>query len=62
MATELRELGFDTRTIADLLGQKTAAMAEHYSRDADLGMKLKTVIQKLEVAHKKRTKLSRNAG
>jgi len=30
VATELRELGFDTRTIADMLGQKTESMAVHY--------------------------------
>ena len=59
VATDLRELGFDTRTIADLLGQKTLAMAEHYSRDADLDKKLQSVIRELESAHARGTKLSR---
>ncbi len=50
---ELRELGYDKRTIADMLGQKTEAMAEHYSKDADLSRKMKGVIHKLETEHKK---------
>ncbi len=53
VATELRELGFDNRTIADMLGQKTEAMAAHYSKEADLSNKMKGVIQKLEIEHKK---------
>lgn len=53
VGTELRELGFDKRTIADMLGQKSESMAELYSEDADLSMKMKGVIQKLEIEHKK---------
>jgi integrase len=34
--TLLRELGFDKDTIADMLGQEDAGMAEWYARDADL--------------------------
>lgn len=60
VATELRELGFDPRTIADMLGQKSTSMAEHYSRSADLQEKLKPVIKKLENSEKKRTRVSRN--
>jgi integrase len=62
VATELRELGLDHRTIADMLGQKTEAMAAHYSREADLGRKLKGVVQRLERANAWRTKVSTNAG
>lgn len=35
VATTLREMGKDYATIADILGQKTEAMAKHYSRRAD---------------------------
>lgn len=62
VATELRELGFDPRTIADMLGQKSTAMAEHYSRSADLQEKLKPVVKKLENAEKRRVQLSRKSG
>lgn len=40
VATVLAELGFDERTIADMLQQETTAMARHYSRDADKSRKL----------------------
>ena len=59
VATELRELGYDTRTIADMLGQKSESMAAHYSRDADLHEKLKPAVEKMEIAEETRTKLSR---
>jgi integrase len=39
-ATRLREYGYDLRTIADFLGQKTEGMAGHYARRADLTKKL----------------------
>jgi integrase len=42
-ATRLRELGFDLRTIADFLGQKTEGMAGHYAKRADLTKKLASV-------------------
>lgn len=61
VATELRELGFDPRTIADMLGQKSTSMAEHYSRSADLEEKLKPVVKKMENSDKKRTRVSRNS-
>lgn len=35
VATILAELGYDNRSIADVLGQRTEAMAAHYSRRAD---------------------------
>lgn len=59
VATELRELGYDSRTIADMLGQKTQAQADHYSAEADLEMKMRGVVQKMERANSKRTKVSR---
>ena len=59
VATELRELGFDTRTIADMLGQKSETMAAHYSRDADLQEKLRPAIEKMEQAEETRTEVSR---
>ncbi|MCB1433545.1 MAG: tyrosine-type recombinase/integrase [Alphaproteobacteria bacterium] len=62
VATELRELGFDTRTIADMLGQRSESMAMHYSQGADLQEKLKPAIEKMEIAEKTRTQLSRKAG
>lgn len=62
VATELRELGFDTRTIADMLGQKSESMAMHYSQGADLQEKLKPAIEKMEIAEKTRTELSRKSG
>lgn len=43
VATILREAGQDERTIADALGQKTEAMARHYSKTADLSRKMKGV-------------------
>jgi integrase len=57
VATMLREEGFDTRTIADALGQKTTAMAEHYSKGANLTKKMVAVGEAVErVANEKSTK------
>lgn len=49
-ATILREEGFDDRTIADALGQKTDSMARHCSRDADLAQKMAGVVERLDQA------------
>ena len=38
-AVILREMGYDERTIADALGQKTIEMARHYAKGADLKAK-----------------------
>jgi integrase len=43
VAVILREAGFDERTIADALGQKTIEMARHYARGADLRPKMRGV-------------------
>lgn len=57
-ATILREEGFDNRTIADYLGQSTESMARHYSRGADLEIKMKQVGKQMDEAIIRRGKLS----
>jgi integrase len=44
VATILKEMGCDDCTIADYLGQKTIAMAQHYSRRADTFRKMTPVV------------------
>jgi integrase len=46
--TLMRELGFDKDTIADMLGQETAGMAEWYARDAQLEKKLAGVVEAID--------------
>lgn len=46
--TLMRELGFDKDTIADMLGQEDAGMAEWYARDADLERKLVQVVKRID--------------
>ena len=58
MATQVSELGFDNKTIADMLGQKSEVMAAHYSRSANLLNKLKPVIDLMSEADHARTKVS----
>lgn len=48
VATILAEMGYDDRTIADMLGQKTLAMAQHYSRRANRSKKLTDVVKNFE--------------
>jgi len=48
VATVLAEMGYDDRTIADVLGQRTLAMAQHYSKRADRSRKLTDVVAKLD--------------
>src|SRR3954471_1182407 len=48
IAVILRELGYDERTIADALGQKTIEMARHYAKGADLRPKMRGVVKNLE--------------
>jgi integrase len=48
MATQAREMGFDDRTIADMLGQNEAGMAEWYAREAELEGKLEHVVREME--------------
>jgi integrase len=57
VAVILRESGFDERTIADALGQKTIEMARHYSQGADLKPKMRGVVARFDVElNKRRTK------
>jgi len=48
VAVILREIGYDERTIADALGQKTTAMARHYADGADLTRKMRGVVKKFD--------------
>ena len=57
MATTLREAVLDERTIPDLLGQKTPAMARHDSRDTNLAAKTKKTVLAPARANKSRTKV-----
>ena len=54
VATTLREAGVDERSIADILGQRTQAMALHYSRSADLAEKNRRTMVVLQNALVKR--------
>lgn len=45
----LAELGYDERTIADMLGQKTVEMARHYARRADRSRKMTAVVENFDV-------------
>jgi hypothetical protein len=59
VAVILRELGYDERTIADALGQKTIEMARLYARGADLTKKMTGVAKKFgREVNRRRTKLS----
>jgi hypothetical protein len=54
-----RECGFDERTIADALGQRTIEMARHYAKGADLTSKMRDVAKTFErEVNKLRTKVS----
>lgn len=52
LATSLREEGKDERAIADVLGQKTPAMARHYSRNAALAKKNKKTLKSIRKREK----------
>jgi integrase len=57
VAVILREIGYDERTIADALGQKTPEMARHYAKGADLKPKMRGVVRSFEEElHKRKTK------
>jgi hypothetical protein len=47
-------MGYDERTIADALGQKTLEMARHYAKGADLKPKMRGVITNLDAELDKR--------
>jgi integrase len=56
VATVLREAGVHPREIADLLGQKTESMAQHYSRNARLTQGNRATMKTLEEETERRTK------
>lgn len=59
VAVILRECGYDERTIADALGQRTIEMARHYAKGADLTEKMCAVSETFErELNKRRTKVS----
>lgn len=58
VATILSEMGYDDRTVADMLGQKTTEMAQYYSRRADTARKLDAVVKSFDVeVNIRRTKI-----
>ena len=50
LGTRLKEAGADDRAIADLLGQSSLAMANHYSRDADTSPRDARLIELTDLA------------
>jgi len=62
VATILAEMGYDERTIADMLGQKTIEMARHYSRRADKSKKMTAVVTNFDAeVNRRRTKIVKPA-
>ena len=60
VATILREMGKDPATIANMLGQKTEAMAKHYSRRADMSKNMTETVDAFSAeVNRRRTKTSR---
>ncbi|WP_414899053.1 hypothetical protein [Rhodovulum sp. YEN HP10] len=55
VATTLRKAGMEERQIADLLGQKTPAMARHYSRSANLAERNRLTLEVLEKENERRS-------
>lgn len=62
VAVILREIGFDERTIADALGQRTIEMARHYAEGADLRMKMAPVVAAFDSELNKRSTRSVKPG
>jgi hypothetical protein len=56
----MRQAGFDRDTIADMLGQESAGMAEWYARDAQLDRKLTKVVAAID-EHLAEAKVSNSA-
>lgn len=54
VAVILREIGYDERTIADALGQRTIEMARHYAKGANLKPKMAGVVASFEAELNKR--------
>jgi integrase len=53
LATRLREAGADNRTIADILGQKSTSMAQHYSEGASLPEHAQRLMAEIDPATKR---------
>ena len=63
VAVILRELGYDERTIADALGQKTIEMARLYAEGADLKPKMRGVVASFDAElNRRRTKTVKPPG
>jgi hypothetical protein len=58
LAVILREIGHDERAIADALGQRTIEMARHYAKGADLGPKMRKVVNTLDEEFERRVRPS----
>jgi len=57
-AVILRELGYDDRSIADALGQKTIEMARRYAKGADLKPTMRGVVASFDAElNRRRTKV-----
>ena len=54
-ASILAEMGYDERSIADMLGQKTTEMARHYARRADRSRKVTSIVENFDVELNKRS-------
>ncbi|CAJ0862121.1 hypothetical protein AMST5_01459 [freshwater sediment metagenome] len=54
LGTRLREAGADDRTIADILGQRSTAMARHYSENAKLPDQAKALVTGLNMTGKRK--------
>jgi integrase len=54
LGTRLREAGADDRTIADILGQRSTAMARHYSENAELPEQAKKLVTGLSLTSKRK--------
>lgn len=54
LGTRLREAGADDRTIADVLGQASTAMARHYSKQAELPERARGLVVNLDQTAKRK--------
>ena len=62
VATILAEMGYDERTVADMLAHKTIEMARHYSRRANKAEKMNAVVEKFDKElNRRRTKVVKPA-
>jgi integrase len=60
VGTILAELGYDERSIADMLGHETTAMARHYSKRADRTRKMEAVVTSFEAeVNRRKTRIDK---